>query len=142
MRFILLLLPLFLFAAEDKEEIIRLLNQWSDDFNAERIEPVCRLFAEDVVASYPHSADRNYASLCRNFKGIFSNPDMKFTYDRPEIKEILVSGDLAVVRLVWTLKVSKHDIQIERVVENGLDVFKKQPDGTWKIHTSYAYPLE
>ena len=141
-KLIFLLLPLFLFAANDKEEITRILNQWPDDFNAERLEPVCALFAPDAIASYPKSADRDYAALCRNFSGIFAKPDLKYTYDKPEIKEILINGDLAVVRLIWTLKVTKHDILIEKVVENGLDVFKKQPDGSWKIAISYAYPIE
>ena len=141
MKLLLILVPLFLLAG-DKEEVTRVLNQWSDDFNAERLEPVCSLFANDSIAVYPKSQDRDYAALCRNFKGIFANHDLKFSYEKPEIKEILVNGDLAVVRLVWTLKVTKHDLLIEKVVENGLDVFKKQPDGTWKIYISYAYPIE
>lgn len=142
MRLLVFLIPIFLFAANDKEEITRLLNQWPDDFNAQRLEPVCSLFSSDAIASYPKSVDRDYSAICGTFKNLFANSDLKFTYDKPEIKEILVNGDLAIVRLVWTLKVSKHDLLIEKVVENGLDVFKKQPDGTWKIAISYAYPIE
>jgi steroid delta-isomerase len=56
------------------------------------------------------------------------------------IKEIIVSGDLAVVRLVWTLKVTGIDLPGEVVSEEpGMDVFRKQPDGSWKIIRYIAY---
>ncbi|HEX5863802.1 MAG TPA: hypothetical protein VF014_06020 [Casimicrobiaceae bacterium] len=56
------------------------------------------------------------------------------------IKEILVSGDLAVVRLVWTLKATGSDMPGEVVSEEpGMDVFRKQPDGGWKITRYIAY---
>ena len=56
------------------------------------------------------------------------------------IKEILVSGELAVVRLVWTLTVTKPDGSGETVTqEPGMDVFRKQPDGAWMIIRYIAY---
>ena len=55
---------------------------------------------------------------------------------------MLVDGDTAVVRLVWTLTVTDASgTAIDVVREKGLDVFRRQPDGTWKIRISYAYPL-
>jgi ketosteroid isomerase-like protein len=55
----------------------------------------------------------------------------------------MVSGDLAVVRLTWTLKVRNEgasgDVTSEEV---GLDVFRRQPDGRWKIirYTAFEAP--
>ncbi len=70
------------------------------------------------------------------------NPGRTFLYDAPQIEEILVSGDLAVVRLIWTLRVTDKNAPGELTVkERGIDVFKRQEDGTWRIHISHAYPL-
>jgi ketosteroid isomerase-like protein len=64
-----------------------------------------------------------------------------YHYDAPRIEEVLVSGDLAVVRVVWTLHVSGPTPAEETVeTENGVDVFRRQPDGAWRILLSHAFP--
>ena len=57
------------------------------------------------------------------------------------IKEIIVAGDLAVVRLVWTLKVQTQGLSAlkSRSDEPGMDIFRRQPDGSWKISRYIAY---
>ena len=57
-----------------------------------------------------------------------------------DIKEIIVSGDMAIVRLVWTSRVSQDgSSQVIETKEPGLDVFRRQPDGTWRIARYMAY---
>lgn len=59
-----------------------------------------------------------------------------------DIKEVLVFGDVAMVRLVWTLTIEpKHGASIESV-EPGMDIFKKQADGSWQIIRYMAYERE
>ena len=59
-----------------------------------------------------------------------------------DLKEILVSGDLAAVRLVWTLTVArKEGGVIETIEEPGIDIFRRQPDGSWKIARYLAFPI-
>ena len=58
----------------------------------------------------------------------------------PETMISLISGDIAVVRLVWTLRVSsegKTDAIVSK--EPGLDVFRREPGGDWKIIRYIAY---
>jgi ketosteroid isomerase-like protein len=55
------------------------------------------------------------------------------------IKEVLVSGDLAIVRLTWTLKVTTPNARPRVSLEHGIDVFQKQADGSWKIIRFIAY---
>jgi steroid delta-isomerase len=50
----------------------------------------------------------------------------------------LVFGDVALVRLVWTLTINNSDGEIKSV-EPGLDFFQRQADGTWKIVRYMAY---
>ena len=57
-----------------------------------------------------------------------------------DIKEVIVAGDLAVVRLVWRLKVTVPGAaDAVESKEPGLDVFRRQPDGSWKIIRYVAY---
>ena len=61
-----------------------------------------------------------------------------YSYDL-EVREIIVSGDIAVVRLVWKLTVTLPNGQQVVSVEPGMDVLRKEPDGAWKIIRYIAY---
>ena len=129
--------------AKDGAAIVAALQQWPIDFNAERLDAVCGLFADDVVLIYPDSPDRNRQQFCDQMSGKFADPAKTFEYAPPEINEVLVDGDLATVRLVWTLTVRDATGKVlETVREDGVDVFRRQADGTWKIHVSHAFTRE
>ena len=61
-----------------------------------------------------------------------------YSYDL-NVREIIVSGDIAVVRLVWKLTVTLPNGQQVVSIEPGMDVFRKEPDGAWKIIRYIAY---
>jgi ketosteroid isomerase-like protein len=68
------------------------------------------------------------------------DPAKRYSYAQPDIREILVDGDLATVKLFWTLTVTDPTGKVlDTGVEDGLDVFVRQPDGRWKIHVSHAF---
>jgi ketosteroid isomerase-like protein len=70
---------------------------------------------------------------------LFDDPVKRYSYAQLDIREVLVDGDLAVVRLFWTLTVTDAAGKIlDTGVEDGLDVLTRQPDGSWKIHVSHA----
>lgn len=126
--------------AEDQAAIEAALRQWPEDFNAENLPGVCGLFADDVVLIYPGSPDRNHQQFCDQMRTLFDDPVQQFSYDAPEIQEVVVDGDLATVRLIWTLTIRDTSGKVlETVDENGVDVFRRQPDGSWKIHISHAF---
>jgi uncharacterized protein (TIGR02246 family) len=127
--------------ASDKTAIEQVLNQWPKDFNAKNESATCGLFAKDTIVVFPDSADRNYEATCAQFHQIFSDPTSVFTYAAPEIREILVDGDLATVRLIWTSTVTDEaGTVLETSREDGVDVFRRQSDGNWKIYISHAFP--
>ena len=116
------------------------VNHWPMDFDNGNVEVVCGLFAPDVVVKYPDSADRDHDAFCAQMRGVRTDPDRTFSYAPPAIGEILVDGDLATVQIEWTLTVGDQTgTVLETVVEDGVDVFVRQPDGSWKIHISHAY---
>ncbi len=116
------------------------LEKWKLDFNAGDASQVCVLFAPDLISNFRGQPEDTYNSLCANMQAALTDPAKTYHYDL-EIKEILVSGDLAVVRLVWTLKVHPKDATTSEVTtrEPGMDIFHRQPDGTWKIQRYMAY---
>jgi ketosteroid isomerase-like protein len=120
-------------------EIRAVLAQWMADFNAGKADKVCGLFAPDLIAQYRGQPERDYNSLCDLLKRSLSDRTKTYSYALA-IKEILVAGDLAVVRLTWTLTVQRKDAVGEIVAdEPGMDIFRRQPDGSWKISRYIAY---
>ena len=132
--------PLTTSEKEIVQEIRSLLEKWPKDFNAKRASHVCGLFAPDLIARYPRAPDRDYDAMCTHLKEIMHDPEKTYRYETPQIEEILISGDLAVVRLIWTLRITDANTTKKEVLkEIGLDVFKRQKDGKWKVSISYAY---
>jgi uncharacterized protein (TIGR02246 family) len=126
----------------DKAAVRQVLNQWPQDFDAKDGPAVCSLFAPDAVVIFPGTADRDYQTTCNQLQAVLTDPELTYSYAAPDIQEVLVDGDLAAVRLIWTLTVTDTEgAVVETTRENGVDVFQRQSDGTWKIHISHAFPL-
>jgi steroid delta-isomerase len=120
-------------------EIRAALTQWMVDFNTGNAEKTCALFAPDLVAQVRGRPERGYAVQCDLLKSSLADQSKTYRYALA-IKEIIVSGDLAVVRLTWTLTVKRKDSGAESTSdEYGLDVFRRQADGSWKIARYMSY---
>lgn len=115
------------------------LSKWTKDFNTGNSSEVCKLFAPDLIATFAGHADRNYGSQCNDLLRALRDPTKTYTYS-PDIQEIIVSGDLAVARLVWTTQVQRSDgAGAVTTKEPSMDVFRRQPDGSWKISRYLAF---
>jgi ketosteroid isomerase-like protein len=122
-----------------QDQIRSAIMKWTADFNARNSGEICNLFAPDLRYDYQGFPERGYQDVCGLLQRSLSDPSKRYRYS-PNIKEIMVSGDLAIVRLTWTLTVKTEgaagDITSE---EPGIDVFRRQPDGSWKIIRYVAY---
>jgi steroid delta-isomerase len=126
-------------AAQSAEDEIRTaLAKWTQDFNAGRADAACALFAPELRYDFRGYPERGFADICSRLKRSLADSGKHYVYAL-DIREILVSGDIAVVRLVWTLTVTLGNGQTVSSVEPGMDVFRKQPDGSWKIIRYLAY---
>ena len=115
------------------------LSTWTDDFNARDATRICDLFAPDLPYDFRGQRERDYNAICSLLRGALADRSKKITYSF-DIKQIIVSGDMAIVRLVWTSKVSREgSSQVAETKEPGLDVFRRQPDGKWRIARYMAY---
>lgn len=123
----------------DPESNIRYaLAHWQNDFNARRATHICDLFAQDLRYDFYDAPERTYSELCSRLHHALADTTQSLQYDL-KIKEIIVSGNLAIVRLIWRSTVTIRGKQ-QSNDETGLDVFGRQPDGSWKIIRYIAYP--
>jgi uncharacterized protein (TIGR02246 family) len=115
------------------------LTRWTADFNARDASRICDLFAPDLRYDFRGTPERDYNAMCSALHRALGDRSKTLTYSF-DIKEIIVSGDMAIVRLVWTSKLSQSNSgQVIETKEPGLDVFRRQPDGMWRISRYMAY---
>jgi ketosteroid isomerase-like protein len=127
-------------AADPASEIRARLATWTEDFNAGRWNNLCDLFAKDLIANYPGTAQRSYDSQCNDLLKL-ANSDKTYHYDL-EIQEVIVSGNLAVVRLNWYLTVTQQGTSLEiKATDIGMDIFHREPDGAWRITRYIAFEV-
>jgi steroid delta-isomerase len=131
--------PVKAVAAESADAVIRAaLAKWTQDFNAGNAAAVCSLFSPELRYDFRGYPERGYDDVCRRLTSSLSDAGKKYAYAL-DIREILTSGDLAVVRLTWTLTITLANGQQVASVEPGMDVFRKEPGGAWRIIRYLAY---
>ena len=124
--------------AADEAAIRQRLIDWTAAFNARDAAGACDLFAPDLAYAVQDLARGDHATMCGNFARLFAKPGVALRYDPPMIDEIIIEGDLAVVRLTWTLTTEAEGAS-ETGVEEGMDVFRSQTDGRWSIARFLAF---
>jgi uncharacterized protein (TIGR02246 family) len=121
-----------------RKEITEALAQWTAAFNAGDAEKSCALFSRELRADYRGVPERGYDGQCDILKRSLSDKSRRYSYALA-IKEILVWGDVAVVRLTWTLTITPKGGKTITSIEPGLDVFRKEADGRWRIVRYMAF---
>jgi ketosteroid isomerase-like protein len=127
-------------AESARNEIRATLRNWTKEFNARNVSEVYTLFAPDLISDYQGQPTGDYHSLCAQLRTSLNDPDKSYHYSF-RINEIQVYRDLAVVRLTWHLRVKHKSSPGQNLIdETSLDIFRRQPDGSWKISRFNAYP--
>lgn len=119
-------------------EIREALEKWRSAFNERDRQRVCDLFALNVTANYEGQPERDYGGLCELLQAALEDRERTYRYSL-EINDILVYGDSAVVRLVWTLQIAEPGVPEHTMEEPAVDIFRHQEDGKWKISRYLAY---
>jgi len=130
--------PVYADPAADEAAIRDRFAKWTSAFNAKDPAGVCDLFAPDLIYSLPEVVNGTQAQLCGNLANLFARSDLKLSYDLPAIHEMIVAGDVAVVRLTWTLTAEANGKK-DTTTEEGIDIFRRQPDGRWSIARFVAF---
>jgi uncharacterized protein (TIGR02246 family) len=124
----------------DKAAIAKRLQSWTAAFNAHDTAGICDLFAPDLIATVPGDLEGSQNALCERLAALRAKPGLQLHYDNPDIREIIVSEDIAVVRLFWTLTTQNGAVK-DVTTEAGIDIFKRQPDGKWSIIRFLSFTL-
>ncbi len=120
-------------------EVRAALKQWTADFNAGRADKICDIFAPTLRADVDGFPERTYEAQCKALKDVLADPDHTLSYAL-DIKEILADGDMAAVRLSWTLTAkTKSSGETKVTEEQGLDIFGRSSDGRWQIIRFMSY---
>jgi steroid delta-isomerase len=136
----LLAVPAAADAPPDPETAIRhALTGWMEAFNARDAKGICGLFAPGLRYDVEGlDKEQSFDDICARLHRALAGTEITYRYGL-RIKEIIVSGDLAVVRLVWDVTVSRPGAKDVTRPEQGMDVFRRQDDGSWKIIRYIAY---
>jgi ketosteroid isomerase-like protein len=125
--------------ASPEADIRAALTQWMGDFNAGRADKVCDIFAPSLRADNKGVGERDFDAQCKLLHAVLGDPLRSFSYAL-DLKEIVAEGDMAAVRLVWTLTTRiKATGKVSTTEEQGLDVFGKGSDGRWRIIRFMTY---
>jgi steroid delta-isomerase len=122
----------------DQAAIRAALAQWTEDFNARKADTICNLFGPGVIADVRTEPEQTFEIVCERLRRVLRDEARIYHYSS-DIKEILVFGEAAVVRLVWTLTIAGGAEGDLKSVETGMDPFRRQADGSWKIMRWMAY---
>ena len=120
--------------ADDAADIRARLEQWTEDFNAKRVEPVCDLFSKELLSTVRGQGDTDYATRCDILTKSLNDPAREYHYDL-DLHEVIVEGDLAVVRLTWTLFVTPLNVTVGRARHRRL------PQGSGRQVADHPLPV-
>jgi len=116
--------------------IVQRLQHWADAFNNRDTSRICDLFSVSLIATTPDAPNRLRSQVCENLDRVLAQTDRRLHYEST-IHEVIVSGNVAIVRLDWTLRVTKNR-RVSTTLEHGMDVFRHE-HGTWSIVRFLAF---
>ncbi len=117
------------------------LKKWAESFNQRDLNKLKEIYAEDFLASYPNQPNQDLNLTMESFNHLFQNTflEMKMSF---KVLEIEASGDLAYVRLDQVSEVKpKIAKKPQYGQDTGIQIWKKQANGDWKMSRSVMFPL-
>ena len=101
-------------------------------------------YASDIVLSYPGIPDQDYATVARGYAELRARPSNVTAVTTPTFDEILVSGEMAIVRLRWrtTISAAKTDStpsQESTRFLRDLQIWRREHSGDWRFIRGMHY---
>lgn len=113
--------------------------------NAGDVSRMLPLIAADAVISYPGLPDTGVPAnpIHDGFrKQLAPRPGMTRAFVA-RIEEIIVSGDIAIVRALWTVDWTRESPAASgKSVEKDLEIWGRQGDGSWKLVRGMSFPVK
>ncbi|HEV2916215.1 MAG TPA: hypothetical protein VGW78_00555 [Candidatus Babeliales bacterium] len=119
------------------------LDEFVQGYTNKDIDMTMRIFAPDVIANVQQvDCERTYKDIRAGILKDFSDDEVRYNYSY-DIKEILCSNTMAIVRIVWILDIIDAETNkiIKTTKEVGMDIFKPYGD-SWQLFRFIAYAKE
>ena len=135
---ILLIVSANLFAQTTKEEMLKKVEEWNNQFSAAMITndraKMLSFYADDAYSLPSYSPMLVGKKAIENSMNMDENSDMKITSFKFNTKDLWISGD-------QMCEVGTYDLSMtmgksaKTTVDHGkyLTIYQKQKDGSWKI---------
>lgn len=122
--------------AKAEKEIRGALAAWVSAANRGDWKEALKVWAPDLIGWYPGLPDDTYP---REVERAARAGPPRTTY-QVDVREVMVSGTMAVVRDIWTFstKNASGAPTVEKV--KSFEVWRRQPDGRWKISRWISAP--
>lgn len=119
--------------AADVEALRALVIRSGEAFNAKDPAAIIALYSREVELTYPGIPDQDYATLEAGYREMTSLHAGVTVTTAPTIEEIIVSGDIGVVRVTWnTTTVQAQPAQTSTRQLRDMQVWRRAADG-WKF---------
>ncbi len=126
-------------AAEDVSAVKAALENLLRAYNRRDLEAALAAYAPDSLLSYPGTPDSGReharAAYARRFAGA---PPFPVTISF-RLEELQASGDLAFARLLWLVERDSEKKTFSR--HKDLEVWRRQPDGSWALYRGLSFHL-
>ena len=119
----------------DVERLRDAIEMSAAAFNANDADAIISQYAPDAILNYPGLPEMNYDTLKKSYQEMVDRPAGS-AHTVPNIEEILVSGDLGVIRVMWTTTTPAGTRQMK-----DLQVWRREKDGTWKFARGMHYRM-
>lgn len=120
--------------AEDVEALRALVIRSGEAFNAKDPDAIIALYSREVSLTYPGIPDQDYQTLDAGYREMTNVPPGVSVTTAPTIEEIIVSGDVGIVRVTWnTTTVQAEPAQRSTRQLRDLQVWRREADG-WKFY--------
>jgi uncharacterized protein (TIGR02246 family) len=128
-------------AGADEAEIRAALHAWVEASNRGDVEAMSSIWAPDLVGWYPGMPDYTYEVAMAQKKAAAEKPNQPPpARTEVDIVEVMLAGDMAVVRDIWTFTGTRPDKSTSTTKIKSYEVWARQPDKHWKISRWISAP--
>jgi uncharacterized protein (TIGR02246 family) len=124
----------------DVQTLRQLIQQTAQAINTNDAAGIMAHYSKDIIVSYPGTPDTTYDEFDRSYRQMLTPSTTTSTV--PTIDEILVSGDLAVVRMMWNTTIAdKATGRSTSRQAKDLQVWRRE-NGSWKFFRGMWYHVK